>query len=157
MDYKRFLELVEVEDASRAYVEARDAAGGLPENRVLAYPIIAKLHQSFRDSIECNDTFIDALVAEMRKALGRTGAMATDDDLKLGLDHPELPLNLSFATGVRMVRYHGLPQTATMTWRLPGVDVNLCDTKRVWAGRTAPVDPRPEGSEYGRAVAPLAE
>ena len=115
-----------------------------------AAPDIEGLHQRFTDALAANSTIIDVLIAAMRQTMGRAGDMATDEDLKFALDHPESPMNLSFATSVRMVRYSAPPRADALTWQLPGGYFNLFDTKRIWTSRVEPAMPRSAGvPEHG--------
>jgi hypothetical protein len=125
----------------------------------MAGEAMAGFQQRLTAAVDANGTVIDVLVAGMRKQLGGANALATDDDLKNGLASPERPLSLSFATGIRLVRYTGLPRSEAFTWQFEGCDVDLFAAKSVaWAGRTAPVEVRPEGSlNHGRAPAPVVD
>jgi hypothetical protein len=118
----------------------------------MATPSISGLHQQLADALDANSTIADLLVASMRQALGSTGEMASDDDLLLALDQPNLPMNLSFATSVRALRVSGLRADA-LTWRLPGVRLNGFSAKRVWEAdwRVQPVSRMTGSHEYGRA------
>jgi hypothetical protein len=119
----------------------------------MATPDIDGLHQKFVDAIEANATVGELLVASMRQVLGRTGDLASDDDLKMALDRPDRPLNLSYATGVKLVRYVA-PRADAMTWQFQGGYVDLFNPKRVWEERVRPADLQPVGSTgHGRASA----
>jgi hypothetical protein len=120
----------------------------------MAAPDIANLDRQLLDALEANDTIIEVLVGMMRQELGRNSEMATDADIKAALDDPHLPMTLSHATGVRVVRYNIPPRPDALTWQFPGGHVDLYSTKRIWASRVVPAMGRPTGSfDHGRASA----
>ena len=127
---------------------------GLTYPQFMAAPALAGLEQRLRDSVAANETVVDGLVRAMREEMGKTGNMATDMDLKLALESPHLPMNLTFASGPRVVRHGGLGPEG-MTWQLPGVYVNLYYVRQLWADRAEPA-PSAGSHDHGRASAPVA-
>jgi hypothetical protein len=136
MTYPQFMAIAEAQAKSTA------------KDKVL--PIIAGLHQRLSDALAANSTVITLLVTEIENLMGRTRDMATEEDLLRALDRPDLPMTLSFATGVRMVRYSGLPRPESLTWQVSGGHVDLYSVKEPWADKVAPAAGRPEGSSHGR-------
>ena len=112
----------------------------------MAAPDVGSLHRVLTEAVDANGTVVELLTTAMRQAMGKNGDMATDDDLMAALEAPHLPMTLTFASGVRVVRYSGPPRPEAMTWQLPGVYVNLFDAKQVWASRVEPAVPRLAGS-----------
>jgi hypothetical protein len=127
-----------------------------PQFEAAAETEIGVLHRKLVDALEANVTITEVLLAMMRQMLGRLSELATDDDLLHALDEPHRPMILSFATGVRMVRYSSPPRPEALTWQFPGGHVDLYSTRRVWASRVAPVVESPGGS-HGRAPTPVAD
>jgi hypothetical protein len=151
MNYREFMK-------AAAQVLTKEARCKMTPEAVAAWvpDIIRDLHQRLSDALVANDTLIDVLLPQMRVLMGRTGEMATDEDLAMALNRPDLPVNLSFAGNVGVVRCSA-PSRPASTWRLPGVHANLFVVKPWWADRVEPVTGRLEGILHGRASASFAD
>jgi hypothetical protein len=122
----------------------------------LAQPDIEGLHQRLLEAFNANSTVTEMLVAGMRQALGRTGNMATDEDMVAALESPDKPMKLSYATNVQLVRYSAPPRPESMTWVWPWGWFNFYSPKKMWTSRTEPAPWQPkESHEHGRALAPV--
>jgi hypothetical protein len=119
---------------------------------------LARLKERLDDAFNANFTIGDRLVDMMRTALGKNAAMADDEDMLQALYAPHLPMHLSFAPAVQVVRYSAPPRPDSLTWRWWGCEVNLFSTKPMWAGRVEPAaPPSARGHHHGRAPAPPAD
>jgi hypothetical protein len=111
------------------------------------------LHDRLREEVAANPATKDGLIQAMRGVMGQNGDMATDDDLANALDYPHLPMNLTFASGIWLVRYSG----RSWTWQWPGGYGDFYAVKKSWAGRVEPADRGPAGGyRHGRASTPAA-
>jgi hypothetical protein len=115
------------------------------------------LHDRLRAACRANGMTRDGLIKLMREMMGKAGEMASDDDLAHALDLPHLPMTMTFATAVRVVRYCAPASDESLTYRMPGIDrLNLYATKPIWASRVEPAARQPARSqEHARASAPL--